>query len=84
MYEILLEHSVKRFLKKIPVRDFNRIIPDLKALSENPRPSGCNKLTGSKRDWRIRVGSYRIIYEIDDAEKVIRVMRIGNRRNIYR
>jgi len=67
---------------------FNRIIPHLKALSENPKPPGCRKITGSKSDWRIRIGDYRIIYEIDVSKKVskkvVRVMRIRHRKEAYR
>jgi len=53
-------------------------------LADNPRPYGCRKLTGSDRDWRIRVGDYRIVYEIDDQVREVRVMRIRHRREAYR
>ena len=52
------------------------------ALAKNPRPPGCKKLI-ARDGWRIRVGKYRIIYEIDDKEKVITVLHIGLRRDIY-
>ena len=55
-----------------------------RALSENPKPSGCRKITGSKSDWRIRVGDYRVIYEVDEQEKAVKVMRIRHRRDAYR
>jgi mRNA interferase RelE/StbE len=66
MYEILLEKQAEKDLKSLPIQIFNRVIPAIKDLSDNPRPSGCLKLKNSLQDYRIRVGDYRIIYEIDD------------------
>ncbi len=63
---------------------FHRIIPHIKALAENPRPANCRKLTGSKNDWRIRIGDYRVLYEIDEKAKAVRIMRVRHRREIYR
>jgi mRNA interferase RelE/StbE len=60
------------------------MIAAIQALSENPRPTGCRKLTTTDNDWRIRVGDYRVIYEIDDAVQVLRVNRIRHRREVYR
>lgn len=55
MYEVFLERRAERDLKKISEEMFYRVIPQLKALSENPKPSGCRKITGSKNYWRIRI-----------------------------
>ncbi len=84
MYEVFLEHAAERDLRKLPAESFYRIVPHIKNLAENPRPSGCRKIAGSKKDWRIRVGDYRIIYEIDEKAKVVRVMRVRYRREAYR
>ena len=84
MYEIYLERAAERDLKHVSIGDFHRIIYHIKALAENPRPSGCRKITGSRNDWRIRTGDYRIIYEIDDDQKAVRIMRIRHRREVYR
>ena len=84
MYEVLLERRAERDLKKLSQAMFYRVIPQIKDLSENPRPSGCRKITGSKNDWRIRIGDYRIIYEIDEKEKAVKVMRIKHRREVYK
>jgi len=65
VYEVYLERAAERDLKRVPGSDFMRIIPCVKALSEDPRPPGSHKITGAKRDWRIRVGDYRVVYEID-------------------
>ncbi|WP_288116040.1 type II toxin-antitoxin system RelE/ParE family toxin [Microcystis aeruginosa FBCC-A68] len=55
----------------------------MRELAENPRPSGCLKLTG-REGWRVRIGVYRIIYGIDDSEKKVIVLDIGHRKDIYR
>jgi mRNA interferase RelE/StbE len=84
VHEILLEQKAERDLKKLPAEMFNRIVPKIKELAKNPRPQGSRKITGSKNDWRIRVGDYRIIYEIDARAEIIRVMRIRHRKDVYR
>ena len=84
MYEIFLERAAERDLKHVSAGDFHRIIKHIKTLAENPRPSGCRKITGSRNDWRIRTGDYRIIYEIDDDQKAVKIMRIRHRREVYR
>ena len=60
-----------------------RIVPRLEALAETPRPPGCKKLKGGDKEWRIRVGDYRAVYEIDDAAKTVDVTRIAHRREVY-
>ncbi|OHB69147.1 MAG: plasmid stabilization protein [Planctomycetes bacterium RBG_16_43_13] len=84
MYDVLVERTAERDLKHIPKEYFNRITYDIKALSKNPRPHGCRKLSGSGRDWRIRVGDYRVIYEIDDRNRLLKIMRVRHRREVYR
>ena len=83
MYEVHLERAAERDLKRLSVQDFYRIIPRIKALAENPRPPGCRKLTSSKSDWRIRIGGYRVVYEIDDKARTARVMRVRRRPEVY-
>ena len=84
MYEVYIERAAEKDLKKLPAEDFHRIIPTIKALSDEPRPYGCRKITGSKSDWRIRIGEYRIIYEINEKEKAVRIFRVKHRRDAYR
>jgi mRNA interferase RelE/StbE len=84
VYELLLEQGAERDIKKLPTEIFNRIVPKIKELAKNPMPQRSRKITGSKNDWRIRVGDYRIIYEIDAHAEIIRVMRIRHRRDVYR
>ena len=84
MYEVLLERRAERDLKRLEAKEFHRITREIKALAENPRPPGCRKIAGSERDWRIRIGDYRVIYELDEEAKVVRVMRVRHRREAYR
>ncbi len=84
MYEILLERRAEKDLRKLSSELFQRIIAKIQSLSENPKPQGSRKITGSQNDWRIRIGAYRAIYEIDEQEKRVRIMRVRHRREAYR
>lgn len=84
MYEIYIERRAERDLKRLPVEEFGRIIRAVRALAAGPRPAGCRKIEGSKSDWRIRIGDYRVVYEIDDRERAVRVMRVRHRSEVYR
>ncbi|MEO0114244.1 MAG: type II toxin-antitoxin system RelE/ParE family toxin [candidate division WOR-3 bacterium] len=84
MYEVYLERAAEKDLKRLSAVDFYRIISRIKSLSNDPRPWDCRKIVGSKSDWRIRIGDYRIIYEIDEKAKAVRVMRVRHRREVYR
>jgi mRNA interferase RelE/StbE len=63
---------------------FKRVILKIKELAKNQKPQQSRKIIRSKNDWRIRVGDYRIIYEIDARAEIIRVMRIRHRKDVYR
>ena len=84
MYEVHLERAAERDLRGLSAQDFTRIVAHVKALGENQRPPSCRKIIGSRNDWRMRVGDYRVIYEIDDNAMVVRVLRIRHRRNAFR
>lgn len=84
MYSVFLERAAERDLDRLPSRLHDRVIAAIQKLATNPRPSGCRKLTGSENDWRVRVGDYRVVYEIDDKARELRVNRIRNRREVYR
>ena len=84
MYRVFLERAAEKDLKSLSSKLHNRIVVALQTLAKNPRPSGCRKLTGTDHDWRIRVGAYRIVYEIDDAAQFVRVNRVRHRREVYR
>jgi len=82
-YQVLLASSAEKELKKVPSNLLTRILSRLEALASNPRPSGCKKLTGGDREWRIRVGDYRVVYTIDDTKALVEVTRIRHRREVY-
>jgi mRNA interferase RelE/StbE len=84
MYRVLLERGAERDLVRLSSEIHDRVIAAIQGLATNPRPSGCRKLAGSKNDWRIRVGDYRVIYEIADEIRVVRIHRVRHRREVYR
>jgi mRNA interferase RelE/StbE len=84
MYRVFLERAAEKQLKQLSAKLHDRVIAAIQPLAKNPRPTGCRKLTGADYDWRIRVGDYRIVYEIDDGLGEVRVNRIRHRREVYR
>jgi len=82
-YELFIERTAQKYLSKISDINQERIIEAIMALCESPRPHGCKKLSG-REAWRIRVGNYRIIYEIDDKDRKIQIILVRHRRDIYR
>ena len=82
-YEIAIETSALKSLKKIPLIDRRKIIKAIENLALHPRPVGAKKLSG-REGWRIRIGSYRVIYEIKDRICYILVLDIDHRKDIYR
>lgn len=82
-YAVEILRSAQRQLARIDRQDHHRIIDAILALASNPRPPKCKKLSG-RPAWRIRVGPYRIIYEIHDGRLVVLVVAIGHRREVYR
>jgi mRNA interferase RelE/StbE len=84
VHEVLLSGPAQRDLKRLSAEMFHRAIAEIKSLAQDPRPAGCQKLAASKNDRRIRVGDYRILYEIDKGAEVVRVMRVRHRSEVYR
>ena len=84
MYRVLLERTAEKDLARLSSEIHARVIAAIQALATNPRPPGCRKLAGGKNDWRIRVGDYRVVYEIADEIRVVRVNRVRHRREVYR
>ena len=82
-YRVILPKSVQKELDRLSDEVANRILDRLTALETNPRPSDVKKLKG-RNAWRIRVGDYRVIYEIHDPQLQILVITIGHRREVYR
>jgi len=82
-YKIFIKTSAKKELEKLPRSDLRKIVKRIEKLSANPRPPGCEKLSGDDK-YRIRQGNYRIVYLINDDKLVIFVIKIGHRREIYK
>jgi mRNA interferase RelE/StbE len=82
-YRIFFKRSVEKDFRDIPKKDAKRILARIKSLEDDPRPSGCEKLTGQER-YRLRQERYRIVYSIQDDELTIWVVRVGHRKGIYR
>lgn len=81
-YTVLILPSAQKQLGKLPGAVATRIEDKMMELEHDPRPAGCKKLKG--RDaWRIRIGDYRVIYEINDGILVVTVITIGHRREVY-
>jgi mRNA interferase RelE/StbE len=82
-YELVFKKSVAKDLRALPKQDVERVLARIRALAEDPRPPGCEKLSGRDR-YRVRQGVYRIVYEIADAELIVLVIKIGHRGDVYR
>jgi mRNA interferase RelE/StbE len=82
-YQIFIKPAAQRQLKKLPSAIQKDLIALLESLSADPRPSGYQKLKGRQNQYRVRSGDYRIIYSIEDASLIVRVIKIGHRRDIY-
>jgi len=82
-YKIFIKPSAIKEIENIPKKDRLRIIKRVQALADDPRPTGCEKLSGQER-YRVRQGTYRIVYSISDFELIIIVIKVGHRRDIYR
>jgi mRNA interferase RelE/StbE len=82
-YEVEFATSAAKEFRSLPLEFRRRIAAAIDTLSEEPRPAGVRKLTGHRSLYRIRVGSYRVVYEIDDESKLIRITRVRHRREAY-
>jgi mRNA interferase RelE/StbE len=82
-YNVDILRSAQKRLAKVddPIR--RRIIDRIRALADDPRPAGCKKLSG-RPAWRLRIGTYRVIYEVHDQKLLVLVVDVGHRREIYR
>jgi len=82
-YKLFFKKSVKKDLLTIPTKDLKRILKKIESLGNDPRPSGCEKLSGQEK-YRLRQGTYRIIYSIQDYELTVWVVKIGHRKDVYK
>ncbi len=82
-YTVRIKRSAEKEMDRLPARPFRRIMEAVLPLGADPRPPRCRKLRGVE-EYRVRVGSYRILYTIDDDERVVEIVAVGHRRDVYR
>ena len=82
-YKVLIRKSAASELARIPKEDLRRIVEKILSLAEEPRSQGCEKLSAQER-YRIRQGDYRVVYSVDDASRVVEIVKIGHRSEVYR
>jgi mRNA interferase RelE/StbE len=82
-YDLRIKPSAVKELRALPDDIRARVVDRIRALSEERRPRGCEKLTGGLR-YRVRQGAYRVVYQLDDAAREVLVVKIGHRRDVYR
>ena len=82
-YSLSIKKSVAKDLRGLPVADVTRILERIESLRENPRGDGCIKLSGQER-YRVRQGVYRILYEIQDLELIVFVVKVAHRSEVYK
>lgn len=82
-YSLAVKKSAERELRALPKIDLRRVLDRIRGLAQNPHPSGSEKLSG-RCHYRVRQGDYRIVYSVDDDHRIITVVKIGHRREVYR
>ncbi len=83
-YQVEIARRAAKALARLPRKEQQRVRLAIDLLAETPRPPGCVALAGEARAYRVRVGDYRIVYEVFDDRLVVQVVRIGHRRDVYR
>ncbi len=82
-YRVTILRRAQKELGALAGEAYRRVRDAIGGLGEDPRPPGCPKLTG-RDGWRIRIGDYRVVYEIDDTRRMVTVLHVGHRRDVYR
>lgn len=82
-YSLLILRRAEKQLADLPTKAYERVRDSILALAGEQRPRGARKLVG-REGWRIRIGRYRVVYEIDDESRVVTVLDIGHRKDVYR
>ena len=82
-YEVLTTGNVEKAIARLPGDAYPRMNDAIDALADDPRPPGCEKLSG-REGYRIRVGEWRAIYRVDDQQRRVEVVRVAHRRDVYR
>ncbi|MBI1860043.1 MAG: type II toxin-antitoxin system RelE/ParE family toxin [Deltaproteobacteria bacterium] len=83
-FEILVSRTAEKTLRTLPKRDRERVLAAVQRLAYEPFPPGSKKITGEDATFRIRVGVYRVIYEVDGERIAILILKIAHRKDVYR
>ena len=84
MYSLVIERAAEKDMQRLREDVHDRVSEAILQLKSNPRPHGSKKLTGMAGSWRIRVGDYRVLYDIADAVRIVRIYRVRHRKDVYR
>lgn len=82
-YEVRFARSARKELERLDDDVVNRVFARIESLAKMPRPVGCRKLRGARDLWRIRIGDYRVVYLVNDAERVVEIRAVGDRKDVY-
>jgi len=82
-YRLEVKRSAAKEIADLPKAECKRVAAKIQLLASDPRPHGCEKLSGAEK-YRIRQGDYRILYEIDDSTKLVIIVKVGDRKEVYR
>ena len=80
---MLIKPSAAKELQALPANDRKRVVTKIESLASDPRPPGTEKLSGEEK-YRLRQGDYRVLYSVDDSQKILVIVKIGHRRDVYR
>jgi mRNA interferase RelE/StbE len=83
-YRILIKASAEKEIDKLPKPDRVRVVGRIAALAKTPRPQGCEKLAAHDDRYRVRQGTYRIVYSISDRELLVWIVKVAHRKDVYR
>jgi mRNA interferase RelE/StbE len=83
-FSIQWRSSTKKDLRKLPPGEVQHILSEVESLAEEPFPRGCEKLAGAEHAYRIRVGDYRVVYEVFAHSRILEIQRVRHRKDVYR
>jgi len=83
-YRIEIKRSARKEMQTLPRRDQHRIAATIEALAEEPRPAGVRKIIGADDLYRLRIGDYRVVYQVCDCKLIVLIVRIAHRKDVYR
>lgn len=83
-YQVIVKPSAAKVIRKLDRSTQAKVVRLLDALAQEPRPGGVVKLEGDDNLWRVRIGDYRVVYEIHDGKLIVLVLRVGHRKDVYR